>query len=169
MKYFLYIFTLLLFISSVIAQDKTNKNKKEDTFEILPDDPVLLKIDSMMMSGYFESLGFNDNAHKVKNYNPDSVPVFDSIIYVTRFKKLNANSPFSLVYNDIVKAYVNLYAKRRKKTTGRMLGLAPVYFPIFEEHLDKYNLSLLLTQKQNLELEQQAYGNLCTLLEKCST
>jgi len=54
------------------------------------------------------------------------------------------NSPFSLVYNDIVKAYVNLYAKRRKKTTGRMLGLAPVYFPIFEEHLDKYNLPLEL-------------------------
>jgi membrane-bound lytic murein transglycosylase D len=145
MKYFLYISTFLLFISSAIAQDKTNKNKEEEnTFEILPDDPVLLKIDSMMMSGYFESLGFNDNVHKVKNYNPDSVPVFDSIIYVTRFKKLNANSPFSLVYNDIVKAYVNLYAKRRKKTTGRMLGLAPVYFPIFEEHLDKYNLPLEL-------------------------
>ena len=93
MKYFLYIFTLLLFISSAIAQDKTNKNKEEEnTFEILPDDPVLLKIDSMMMSGYFESLGFNDNVHKIKNYNPDSVPVFDSIIYVTRFKKLNAKT-----------------------------------------------------------------------------
>lgn len=113
---------------------------------MLDDDPVLATIDSMMASGYFESLGFNDNVEDLnKNgYAKDSVPVFDSLTYAKRFEILNANSPFSIVYNSYVIGYVNLYAKRRRKTTAKMLGLAPVYFPIFEENLDKYNLPLEL-------------------------
>lgn len=110
------------------------------------DDPVLAAIDSMMATGYFETLGFNDNVDdlNIYGYAKDSVPEFDSLTYHNRFEALNANSPFSLVYNNYTKGYVNLYAKRRKKVTGRMLGLAPIYFPIFEENLDKYNLPLEL-------------------------
>lgn len=141
MKHFTNIFLSLFISFSALAQHDTSA---VENFEILPDDPVLYQIDSMMMSGYFENLGFNDHVYKIENYNPDSIPVYDSIVYAKRFAKINAQSPFSLVYNDVVKAYVNLYAKRRKKTTGRMLGLAPVYFPIFEEHLDKHNLPLEL-------------------------
>ena len=141
MKHFVNIILSLFISISAIAQQDTSA---VEDYEILPDDPVLYQIDSMMMSGYFENLGFNDHVYKIDNYNPDSVPIYDSIVYAKRFAKINAQSPFSLVYNDIVKAYVNLYAKRRKKTTGRMLGLAPVYFPIFEEHLDKHNLPLEL-------------------------
>ncbi len=110
------------------------------------DDPILAAIDSMMATGYFESLGFNDNRAMLNamGYSKDSVPVFDSLTYHNRFEAINANSPFSLVYNNYVKGYVSMYAKRRKRVTGRMLGLAPIYFPIFEEHLDKHNMPLEL-------------------------
>jgi len=113
---------------------------------LLEDDPVLAAIDSMMASGYFESLGFNDNPEELNTngYAVDSIPVFDSLTYAKRFEVLNANSPFSLVYNGYIQGYINLYAKRRRKTTAKMLGLAPVYFPIFEENLDKYNMPLEL-------------------------
>lgn len=134
---------LLLTLSiSVFSQEKN----KENTFVVLDDDPILAMIDSLAASNYHESLGFNDNLHKKKKYNyaSDSVPVFDDIIYVKRFEKLNAQSPFSLVYNNYVRGYVDLYAKRRKKTTARMLGLAPIYFPTFEQALDRYNLPLEL-------------------------
>ena len=55
---------------------------------ILKDDPVLAAIDSMMASGYFESLGFNDNPVELNTngYAVDSVPVFDSLTYATRFE-----------------------------------------------------------------------------------
>ncbi len=114
--------------------------------ELTPDDPILSMIDSIMVSGYFESLGFHDNFTKSNRYKYalDSVPQFDSLTYAKRFKKLDVNSPFKLVYNGYTKAYVNLYAKRRKKITAKMLGLAPLYFPVFEASLDKYNLPLEL-------------------------
>ncbi|MDF1673434.1 MAG: LysM peptidoglycan-binding domain-containing protein [Vicingaceae bacterium] len=137
-------FVSILFI---IATINLMANRTDSIQELLDkDDPVLAAIDSMMATGYFESLGFNDNVSELNTfgYAKDSVPVFDSITYHNRFEAINVKSPFSLVYNTYTKGYVNLYAKRRKKTTGRMLGLAPIYFPIFEEHLDKHGLPLEL-------------------------
>jgi len=120
--------------------------KKDSSKIMLDDDPVLAAIDNMMASGYFESLGFTDDVDELNEYGygKDSIPSFDSLTYIKRFELLNENSPFSIVYNDYVHGYINLYAKRRRKTTAKMLGLAPVYFPIFEENLDKYNLPLEL-------------------------
>lgn len=134
---------ILVLISSVFF---AQENQDSSVFVLTEDDPVLEMIDSMMASGYFESLGFNDNVGElnVNNYHKDSVPVFDSATYAARFEELNKNSPFSIVYNSYITGYVNMYAKRRKKTTAKMLGLAPIYFPVFEENLDRYNLPLEL-------------------------
>lgn len=137
----------LLFILFFIATLTSVAQEKDTSIFLLEDDdPVLAAIDSMMASGYFETLGFNDNSEElnVNGYAPDSVPVFDSLTYAKRFEALNANSPFSIVYNSRISGYVNLYAKRRKRTTAKMLGLAPMYFPIFEETLDRYDMPLEL-------------------------
>lgn len=141
-KITLLLITFFVASATIFANSDTTKTK----FEVEDDDPILSTIDSVMLSGYFESLGLKDNFTKSTKYkySKDSVPEFDSLTYVKRFKTLDVNSPFKLVYNGYVKAYVNLYAKRRKKTTAKMLGLAPLYFPIFEENLDKYNLPLEL-------------------------
>lgn len=137
--------TIILLVLQVMVFAQTTK-KDSAKKSMVDDDPVLATIDSMMATGYFESLGFNDNVDELNKYGyaKDSVPVFDSLTYATRFETLNQNSPFSIVYNSYVKGYVGLYTKRRKRITGRMLGLAPIYFPIFEENLDKYNLPLEL-------------------------
>ena len=137
-----FLIILSLFSTVFYAQEKTDTTQ----FILTADDPVLAMIDSMVASGYFENLGFNDNIDElnVHNYHPDSVPVFDSATYAARFEELNKNSPFSIVYNQYIKGYVNMYAKRRKKTTAKMLGLAPIYFPLFEENLDKYDMPLEL-------------------------
>ena len=138
----LLLITFFVASATIFANSDTTKTK----LDLEDDDPILSTIDAAMLSGYFESLGLHDNFTKSTKYkySKDSVPEFDSLTYVKRFKTLDANSPFNLVYNGYVKAYVNLYAKRRKKVTAKMLGLAPLYFPIFEENLDKYNLPLEL-------------------------
>lgn len=140
-------FTLisLFFIFPCFAQ-QAKKTVADSSLKILNDDPVLATIDSLLTSKYFESLNFNDNVSELNRfgYAKDSVPVFDSITYAQRLQQLNANSPFSLVYNAYVNDYIKLYAKRRKKTTGKMLGLAPHFFPIFEQNLDKYGIPLEL-------------------------
>ena len=110
---------IFLFGQVAVAQDSVRIADKTKLI-LVDDDPVLAAIDSMMATGYFESLGFNDNvgALNAHNYHKDSIPTFDSLTYTKRFEKLNANSPFSLVYNNYIKGYINLYAKRRKKITA---------------------------------------------------
>lgn len=115
--------------------------KQDTTFKLIEDDPVLMMIDSLMAQDYFNSLGFD------ADYTPfvkDSIPEFDTETYQTRLYKLNATTPFSLIYNDHVAAFIRLYADRRRSLTAKELGLSKIYFPIFEEMLDKYDMPLEL-------------------------
>ncbi len=64
--------------------------------------------------------------------------------YTWRIEKLNEASPVELEFNDIVKRYIDVYSIRHRDKTARILGLSEIYFPIFEEYLDKYDLPLEL-------------------------
>jgi membrane-bound lytic murein transglycosylase D len=57
---------------------------------------------------------------------------------------MSLQSPFEYVYNQEVKDFINLYAYRKRGLTERILGLAQIYFPLFEEQLDKYQMPLEL-------------------------
>ncbi|MGZ2371043.1 transglycosylase SLT domain-containing protein [Ancylomarina sp. YFZ004] len=72
------------------------------------------------------------------------VPVFTNEDYSWRIGKLNEASPIQLDFNDIVKRYIDVYSVRHRDKTARILGLSEIYFPIFEEYLDKYDLPLEL-------------------------
>jgi membrane-bound lytic murein transglycosylase D len=49
-----------------------------------------------------------------------------------------------LTFNSHVKSYINTYAVKRRNLTSKVLGLSEVYFPMFEEMLDKYNMPMEL-------------------------
>jgi len=72
------------------------------------------------------------------------LPVFTNADYSWRIEKLNEASPVQLDFNDIVKRYIDVYSIRHRDKTARILGLSEIYFPIFEEYLDKYDLPLEL-------------------------
>lgn len=61
-----------------------------------------------------------------------------------RIKALNALTPMELVYNKDVQAYIDVYTIRRRDHLARILGKAELYFPLFEEHLDRLELPLEL-------------------------
>ncbi len=77
-------------------------------------------------------------------FTVDSVPVYDDYTYQARLAKLDAVSPFDLVYNEHVKGFINLYAVRKRESVSRMMGVAQLYYPMFEEVMDKYNIPLEL-------------------------
>jgi len=79
-----------------------------------------------------------------KTSNNNLVPVFSNEDYAWRIDKLNEASPIQLDFNDIVKRYIDVYSVRHRDKTARILGLSEIYFPIFEEYLDKYGLPLEL-------------------------
>jgi len=53
---------------------------------------------------------------------------------------LDRKTPVSLVYNERVQAYIDVYTIQRKDHLAEIIGRAELYFPLFEEYLDKYGL-----------------------------
>jgi membrane-bound lytic murein transglycosylase D len=49
-------------------------------------------------------------------------------------------SVINLTYNNIVRSHIDVYIKRKRKMSERVLGLSKYYFPIFEQALDKYDM-----------------------------
>ncbi len=59
-----------------------------------------------------------------------------------RLAFLNSRTPFHVEYNPSLERIIKHYLKNRKKTLADLMGRAAYYFPMFEEHLDKYNIPL---------------------------
>lgn len=62
----------------------------------------------------------------------------------SRVEKLDLNTPVSLDYNEHVQAYIDVYTLKRPEHLSGILARADMYFPLFEEYLDKYDLPLEL-------------------------
>lgn len=140
-KYFVrFCYSLIFFIvsSSGVFAQKVNDSS------FITDSPVLAQLDSLAAASFFKQLDFTTDVSKLNKYNfpSDSVPVYEESVYRERIEKMNVASPFEYLYNEQVRAYIDLYSAKRKKLTSRMLGLGALYFPLFEEQLDKYDLPL---------------------------
>ncbi len=74
-------------------------------------------------------------------YKPnEKIKTFPDLYYEYKIAELSKNTPIKLDYNADVKKYIDLYLEKRSDKVSEFLGLEELYFPIFEEYLDKYNL-----------------------------
>ena len=114
--------------------------------KILKDDPILVALDSMYMAKFFLASDFTTDVKLLnkRKWQEGEVPKFNEAHYIEAFKKLDRESPFNLVYNQSVRAYIDAYLGKNREKVSRMLGLAELYFPLFEEMLDRYDLPLEL-------------------------
>lgn len=110
------------------------------------DDPVLQRIDELSILPWIRNDDFVADRDSLNRYGfaEGEVPTYTDEEYRERLLHLDEKTPFKLTYNKPVKAYINLYAQRRQDQTARMLGLAELYFPVFEEALDRYQLPMEL-------------------------
>ncbi len=60
----------------------------------------------------------------------------------SRLKKLNAKTPFVIDYNPALENVIKSYLKNRKGSFERLMAISEYYFPMFEEHLSKYDVPL---------------------------
>lgn len=74
--------------------------------------------------------------------NFDTNISFADSIYINRLYRLP--SEMELVYNPIVRSYIDMYTGRMRNSVEYFVGKSNYYFPIFEEALDKYGLPLEL-------------------------
>lgn len=62
------------------------------------------------------------------------------MLYEYRIAQLNTRSPVALDYNKEVRRYIDLFTGPRKADMANIIGLSKLYFPIFDEILDRYSL-----------------------------
>lgn len=153
MKHLLLILPLLLIASIGHAQDIDTIPPLEadslfvvDTVEDIEDSEVTKMFESLISLPYFgnDYLKIDSVEMNIYGYDYGDVPVFPDSVYRKRIEYLATQTTLPLAYNDHVKKFIELYAVKRRGLTGRMLGLSHVYFPLFEETLDKYNMPLEL-------------------------
>lgn len=114
--------------------------------DMMQDDPIVAALDSLYKLDLFER-GYakvNYSINPKYNFALDSIPRYDDMVYEARLAKLDAVSPFDLEYNIYVQKYIDVYTTRRREQVSRMMALSQLYFPMFEQLLDKYNLPLEL-------------------------
>ena len=107
-------------------------------------DFMMEMIDDMQDIKYFEAnkLESSSKSENIYNYPAGYVPTFPDSVYAERIAKLRSQTTMELVYNKHVKSFIDVYAVRKREHTCKILGLADIYFPMFEEALDKYDMPL---------------------------
>ncbi len=67
---------------------------------------------------------------------------FSSLLLIKQLKELDQKTPFKIQHNPTLERYIRVFLKDRRESLPKLMDRASYYFPIFEEHLDKYNLPL---------------------------
>lgn len=125
---------------STFAQHQRGTLSMKDTITdndiVVPEDMVR-NFDQLLVDW---KSGLNSGA-VCDSYGRDNILYPDSS-YINRLYSLPTE--MELVYNPIVRSYIDMYTGRMRNSVGYFLGKADYYFPIFEQALDKAGLPLEL-------------------------
>ncbi len=128
------------------AGEYSSPEKATGDFEFVGDNFIVAALDSLSTLKYFESSENTKSRLNENKYNflPNFIPTYPDSVYYYRMQRLDVESPINLIYNPYIRMFIDMYANKKRGTTARVLGLAQMYFPIFEQQLDKYNVPLEL-------------------------
>lgn len=103
-------------------------------------------VDSLWMKELANADLFEAMQDDIKNINPDVEVSYDlsTELLKERLAKLDAKSPFNIEYSKGLENIIKSYLKNRPRSYERLMAMSEYYFPMFEEHLAKYNIPLEL-------------------------
>ncbi len=138
-KFLVLSFVFRLFLTLPITAQPSGEVR--DYSELLSGSKTVEMFDSLTNSRFFNSTLFREDLSLKQNYSmpADFVPLYSDSLVKSRIADMNAMSPIEFRYNEEVMAHIDFYLKRRS-FIARILGLTELYFPMFEEMLDKYDL-----------------------------
>lgn len=73
----------------------------------------------------------------------EEISIPDSLVKI-QMQRLNELTPMEFLYTKDVSSFIKLYSVRKRRLTEKTMGLADLYFPIFEEMLDRYDIPMEL-------------------------
>ncbi len=151
MKFIVFIFSFLVW--SVTAQDTTSIASIDSTLTPTQSDPDSLTyqrfldvVENSLFEYYNETWG-KEQAYQIIDslgYDSDEKPQFSDSIYIERLNKLNAATIIEIEINDDLLKTVKYFAKNRRRFTAVCIGRSKMFFPMYEEHLDQYEIPLEL-------------------------
>jgi len=102
------------------------------------------KIDSLWLNELNNDDLFVNMQEDLARINPDEEVDFSlsTPLLKERLAKLDAKSPFNIEYSKGLENIIKAYLKNRPKSYERLMAISEYYFPMFEEHLAKYNVPL---------------------------
>ncbi len=126
--------------------DSIHKTRKFHGHLLISDSPLVHALDSLAYVKFYKKgfLLMDTASMKNSKFKPGQIPTYPDSVYAKRIAALNVQTPIELVYNKPVKAFIHLYADKRRILTEKVLGLSEIYFPMIEQVLDRYNLPLEL-------------------------
>lgn len=74
----------------------------------------------------------------------DSTTLRPDLVYEYRIAQLNQRSIIPLSFHPLVRKYIRIYTVERREQVAMMCGLSKLYFPLFEQILDRNRLPLEL-------------------------
>ena len=127
----------------IALQERIDKENSGEAI-VEESDEMMGMIENLADIPYFEQhkLESSSKSKNIYNYQEGFIPTFPDSVYAERIAKLREQTTIELVYNNHVKSFINVYAVQKRDHTCRILGLADIYFPMFEQALDKYNIPL---------------------------
>ncbi|MFM7729382.1 MAG: hypothetical protein ACKO7B_21970, partial [Flavobacteriales bacterium] len=98
------LFVLVVFIGALLAGTALHASDTIPPLGVRPDDPELMAIDNILVSGYLNHYCFSSDACLLNafGYETDAVPTFSAEVVANRMQVLDRNTPFNLVYNSTV-------------------------------------------------------------------
>ncbi|MCB9230182.1 MAG: transglycosylase SLT domain-containing protein [Bacteroidia bacterium] len=131
----------LLLIFQGISAQIVDPNQVPDSDDMTE---FFTRMDSMVADFHYKpsSESMDSTILNTHGYAPGEVPTFTDQVYAQRLKDLGYQIPMD--YNEYVKAFIKVYTVDRREQVRRMLGLQHVFFPIFEEVLDREKMPMEL-------------------------
>lgn len=106
--------------------------------------PQMAKIDSMWLKELTNEDLFATMQEDLEKINPDDAVDYSisTPLLKERLAALDAKSPFNIEYSQGLENIIKSYLKNRPRSYERLMAISEYYFPMFEEHLAKYNVPL---------------------------
>ena len=103
----------LLFCSALLSSHLLSASVSDSlSFSLQEEDPKLAQMDSLWSLEQFSAQQIETDTSKLNrwDYASDSIPFFSDSLIQLRLSNLNEQTPFELVYNQVVKTQINVYA-----------------------------------------------------------
>ena len=111
-----------------------------DSLSCVDADPVVISLDSMSYQLFTRDKFFGNTAELERSIHltKDQLPTYTAEEMKQRMRMIP--SMISMDYNSDVQAFIDLFVYRKRDLMTKLLASSQIYFPMFEEILDKNNM-----------------------------